>query len=200
MKTVGLLVYDQCELLDFAGPCQVFNSANRVLPDPPFEVRILGVQGGPVQTVGGIRIFPEISVYEAPHLDILLLPGGPGRRVQMNQEPLLAWIRERSLHTQWLLTVCTGSFILGRTGLLDGRHATTHHSAYDEFREAFPATRLVAGVKWVEDGPILSSGGISAGIDLCLHVLDLVLGPDAGASTARHMEYDFDPADGCLIP
>jgi transcriptional regulator GlxA family with amidase domain len=193
---VGILLFPDVEVLDFCGPYEVFSvtrlDESRRRKDPsPFEVLLVAEQEGPVTATGGLRVLPDHRLDTCPPLDILLVPGGWGTRKEIANEALLAWIAERGKHAATLTSVCTGAMLLGQAGLLDGRKATTHRQALDWMRTAFPSVSVQETEQVVEDGPILTSAGISAGIDLALRVVTRYCGEAVARATAKHMEYPF---------
>lgn len=193
---VGILLFPDVEVLDFCGPYEVFSVTRLDEPrrrdDPsPFEVLLVAEQEGPVKATGGLRVIPDHTLTTCPPLDILVVPGGWGTRAEIANERLLAWIAERGTQVETLASVCTGSMLLGQAGLLDGRRATTHWQALDWMRKAFPSVTVEEALHVVEDGHLLTSAGISAGIDLALRVVMRYCGEEAARATARHMEYPF---------
>jgi transcriptional regulator GlxA family with amidase domain len=199
-KQVGILVYEEVEVLDFCGPFEVFSltrlneETSREEPSP-FNVFLVAEATSPVVATGGMKVVPDHDLDTCPQLDILLIPGGLGFRHQMNNERLLKWISDRSKQVQTLASVCTGSFLLGQAGLLGGKRATTHWRLLDSMQELFPKTIVDKTVHFVEDGALFSSAGISAGIDMSLKVVTRYYGEAVARATARHMEYAFPETD-----
>jgi len=192
----GILIFPDVEVLDFCGPYEVFSLTRlheeRRREEPsPFEVLLIAEREGPVTATGGLRVLPDHRLTTCPPLDILVVPGGWGTRTEIDNERLLAWIAERSRQVKTLASVCTGSMLLGQAGLLDGRKATTHWQSLDRMRKAFPSVAVDDAQRVVEDGHILTSAGISAGIDLALAVVTRYCGKEVARATARHMEYPF---------
>jgi transcriptional regulator GlxA family with amidase domain len=195
-KRVGILVFPDVEVLDFCGPFEVFsvtrlNEELRREEPSPFEVLIVAEHPGPVVTTGGMKVTPDHTLDACPPLDILVVPGGWGTRAEVKNARLLAWIKERAAHVETLTSVCTGSMLLGQVGLLDGRHATTHWRSLPRMREAFPAVTVEDKLHVVEDGHVLTSAGISAGIDMALRVVARYHGETVARNTARNMEYRY---------
>ncbi len=147
--------------------------------------------GDPVIATGGMRVIPDYPLAQCPPLDILLVPGGWGTRKEIANERLLAWIAERGRQVETLASVCTGAMLLGRAGLLDGRRATTHWRSLEWMRESFPTVTVEDQLRVVEDGPLITSAGISAGIDLALRLVARYHGDRVARATARHIEYPF---------
>jgi transcriptional regulator GlxA family with amidase domain len=195
-KRVGILIFPDVEVLDFCGPFEVFSvtrldEARRREEPSPFEVRLVAERTEPVVATGGLRVIPDVTLETCPPLDILVVPGGWGTRTEIKNERLLGWIAERGRQVETLTSVCTGSMLLGQTGLLDGRRATTHWGALDWMRQSFPAVTVEEKLHVVEDGHVVTSAGISAGIDMALRVVTRYYGEPVGRVTARFMEYPF---------
>ncbi len=193
---VGIVLFPEVEVLDFCGPFEVFsvtrlNEARRRAEPSPFAVLLLAEHREPIVTTGGMRVQPDVTLADCPPLDILVVPGGWGTRAAMRHTHLIGWIQERSHQVALLTAVCTGALLLGSAGLLDARAATTHWAALDLLRETFPAVDVRADMHVVEDGHILTSAGISAGIDMALRVVARWYGEPVARATARYMEYPF---------
>jgi transcriptional regulator GlxA family with amidase domain len=195
-KRVGILIFPAVEVLDFCGPYEVFSVTRldedrRRVEASPFEVLLVAESADPVVATGGLRVIPDATLETCPPLDILVVPGGWGTRAEMSNHRLLTWVAERAKEVETLTSVCTGAMLLGRTGLLDGRRATTHWRSVDWMRQSFPTVTVEDKLHVVEDGDLLTSAGISAGIDMALRVVARYFGEAVGRATARHMEYPF---------
>jgi transcriptional regulator GlxA family with amidase domain len=195
-RTVGILIFDDVEVLDFCGPFEVFSLArqdeDRRREEPsPYEVVLIAEKGEVVVATGGLKVVPDHTPEDCPPLDVLVVPGGRGTRREMTNETLLAWIAERGRSVTTLASVCTGSLLLGRAGLLDGKRATTHWRVLEEMRAWFPAVTVIDDQHVVEDGNVITSAGISAGIDMALRVVAHQHGEAVARATARYMEYPF---------
>jgi transcriptional regulator GlxA family with amidase domain len=188
-RTVGILVFEDVEVLDVCGPYEVFSVAGRRHGLDPFDVRLLAKEAAPVSARNGFLMTPHAALRDAPALDLLLVPGGLGTRTVQHDTELVAAIRDRAATAELVLSVCTGALVLGRAGLLDGLEATTHHSAFDELREAAPLARLRPEARYTDNGRVLTSAGIAAGIDLALHVVERLLGRDVAEEASRYMEF-----------
>ena len=190
----GILIYDNVEALDFTGPFEVFSvvrhDAAPLITDP-CAVRILLVAETtePVTAMGGMRAVPDYDFATCPPLDVLIVPGGPGERKEPDTPATLEFIRARARETKITASVCTGAFLLGKAGLLDDRRATTHFMSIMRMREMFPGVEVLQEVRYVDEGGVITSAGISAGIDMTLHILKRLLGEDAARAAARVMEY-----------
>ena len=195
-KQVGIVLFENIEILDFCGPFEVFsatrlNEERRREEPSPFEVLLVAEKSDPVLTTGGMKVIPGYIFETCPKLDILVVPGGWGTRKELSNPTMLNWLRKRAGEVETLTAVCTGSMLLGFAGLLDGRHATTHWRSLDWMRESFPSVTVEYDKHVVEDGRILTSAGISAGIDMALKVVERYCGEDIARMTARHMEYPY---------
>lgn len=188
---VAIYVFPGVELLDYAGPFEVFSCANERMPEPRFEVFALSQRGGGVESVNGLVCVPAHSIASAPPADVLVLPGGDGTRAQLEIPEVMRWVAEQAQRAQKILTVCGGARFPAALGLLDGLAATTHHSVMPWMREHAPRCRLVEGVPFVDNGRIVTSAGISAGIDASLFVVGQLCGIEIARATAAHMEYDW---------
>jgi transcriptional regulator GlxA family with amidase domain len=195
-KRVGIVLFENIEVLDFCGPFEVFyatrlNEERRREEPSPFEVLLVTEKNNPVVTTGGMKVIPDHTFESCPKLDILVVPGGWGTRKEIKNPVMLDWLRIRASEVETLTSVCTGSMLLGFAGLLDGCHATTHWRSLDWMRESFPAVKVEYDKHVVEDGRILTSAGISAGIDMAFKVVARYYGEAIARATARHMEYPY---------
>jgi transcriptional regulator GlxA family with amidase domain len=193
---VGILVFPEVEVLDFCGPFEVFSvtrlDEDRRRQDPsPYEVLVIAELPGVVVATGGLKVVPDHRLEDCPPLDVLVVPGGWGTRREMNNARLIDWLGERAREVTTLTSVCTGSLLLGKAGLLDGKRATTHWRVLEEMRGWFPAVDVIDDRHVVEDGNVITSAGISAGIDMALRVVARHHGDAVARATARYMEYPF---------
>jgi transcriptional regulator GlxA family with amidase domain len=188
-RTVQILAFDGMEVLDYAGPYEVFNVAGELSAPRAFEVSSVGVTARPVGR-GGFAVVPDFTLEDAPAADILIIPGGRGTRSLMHDERVLAGVRERATDAALLLTVCTGALIAGSAGLLAGLEATTHHGAFDELAAASPTTTIVRGRRFVRSSDrIRTSAGVSAGTDLALAIVEELAGAELRAAAEAEMEW-----------
>jgi transcriptional regulator GlxA family with amidase domain len=190
MRTVGILIFPDVELLDFAGPHEAFSAAG-TYDEPLFDVFTVAERPGELLSRNGLRVVPDYTFEDVPKIDILVVPGGRGTRREIDNPRLIEWIRAVAGETQLTTSVCTGSFLVAKAGLLDGARATTHWGSIERMREMFPGTEVLEGVRWVDDDAIITSAGVSAGIDMSLHAIERLCGPEAAESSARLMEYDY---------
>ena len=192
-RNVAILLFNDVEVLDFAGPFEVFSTAGRYGDPPLFNVYTIAVQAGPVLAVGGLSINPQYTLETCPPPDILLIPGGQGTRPLLADTALLGWIYRQAGQVEHLLSVCTGALLLARAGLLDGMAVTTHHSALDLLSAETTDAEIVDNRRYVDNGKIATSAGISAGIDLALHMVAKLAGREVADAVAANMEYDWRP-------
>jgi transcriptional regulator GlxA family with amidase domain len=181
----AILIFDGLTALDAIGPYEVLRSV------PGWEVRFVGPVKGEVRTdSGALGLSADYSLEEAGEPDIVLVPGGKGNRALMKDERVLAWLRAVDERTKWTTSVCTGSLMLGAAGLLDGRRATGHWLYLEPLRElgADPV-----GGRFVEDGKIVTAAGVSAGIDMALHLVGREAGPEVAQAVQLGIEYDPQP-------
>jgi len=192
-RNLAILIFEGVEVLDFCGPFEVFSVANAFTDPPAFHVFTVAEKPGPVLTRGGLSVNPHHRLPDCPQPDLLLVPGGQGTRQEMNNAVLTDWIKARSQEAELVLSVCTGALLLAKAGLLDGLEATTHHGAIDLLREVAPKTTVHADRRFVDNGQVICSAGIAAGIDMSLHVVARLLGREVAEQTARQMEYPWQP-------
>lgn len=188
-----VLVYLQqgVEILDFAGPVEVFTYAG-------FDVHTVTTDGKSIISQGVVEVVPEYSIADAPQADIICFFGGNGIGASQN-EAVIKWLQQQEREADYVFSVCTGAFFLGEAGLLDGITATTFHDAIEELRSRYPNSTVLSDARWVDNGKVITTAGISAGIDGALHLVSKISGPDAATRTAYYMEYDkWEPGQGIV--
>ncbi|MFO7170835.1 MAG: DJ-1/PfpI family protein [Chloroflexota bacterium] len=192
-RSVAILIFDDVELLDFAGPFEVFSSARALTGERQrlMDVFTVAEHDRPVRTRNGLVVQPDYTLANCPPADILVVPGGAGARPLEERPEILGWIRERSAQAELTTSVCTGSFLLARAGLLSGRTATTHWESVPELRERYLDIEVLEDERYVDAGPVVTSAGVSAGIDMALHVVSRLYGPSVARATALGIEYDY---------
>lgn len=190
-RNVAILIFDEVEILDFCGPYEVFGVTGRRKDSGPFNVYTVAEQSRPIIARNQLSINPQYTIAQCPPPDILLVPGGYGTRQEMHNFVLIDWLKKCSFHSELLLSVCTGALLLAKAGLLENLAATTHHLAIDLLKEVAPNTEIRAGDRFVDNGKIILSAGISAGIDMSLYVVAKLLGKAEAIETAQYMEYDW---------
>jgi transcriptional regulator GlxA family with amidase domain len=188
-RTLAILIFDEVEVLDLCGPFEVFSVANRFIDPFAFNVLTVAEKAGPVVTRGGLSVNPHHRLADCPRPDVLLVPGGQGTRKEMHNPALIDWIRQASEKAELILSVCTGALLLAKAGLLDGLETTTHHEAINLLRQTAPDTIVHSDRRFVDNGRVICSAGIAAGIDMSLHVLGRLLSQEVAVQTAMHMEY-----------
>lgn len=191
-RNVAIVLFDHVEVLDFAGPFEVFNVAAR--DEPHFNVYTIAAQS-PITARGGLSINPHYELSDYPQPDVLVVPGGWGTRPLLEDVAFLDWLKAQTTSLEYLLSVCTGSLLLGKIGLLDGLSATTHHGAFAELRTHAPNTTVREDLRVVDNGKVVTSGGISAGIDMALYMVAKLVSADHAHATAAYMEYRWHPED-----
>jgi transcriptional regulator GlxA family with amidase domain len=197
VRTVGILIFPDVEILDFCGPFEVFASATYpAARNGGEEVRLFTVftvaeRPEVVRCRGGLLVQPNHTLDDHPPLDLVVIPGGYGTRREQTNPVVLDWIARRHREGALTTSVCTGAFLLGAAGLLAGRRATTHWATLDELRDQHAATTVLADARVVDEGEIVTSAGVSAGIDMALHVVRRLHGDEVARRTARDMEYDW---------
>jgi len=193
---VGILIFDDVEVLDFAGPFEVF-SRTRTVPGAesrrddaaaPFEVFTVARTPAPVTATGGLVVTPRHSFADAPPIDIVVVPGGFGTRPLLDDRETLDWIAARSREAQLTTSVCTGALLLAKSGVLAGRRATTHYLALDLLASLHDPARVEREQRVVDDG-VITSAGVAAGIDMAFHVVERLCGRAVAEETARYIEY-----------
>jgi transcriptional regulator GlxA family with amidase domain len=193
MGTIGILVFDGLEELDAVGPWEVLAAWTRQWPDDGWSVTTIAADGGLVRCAKGLVLQAEHSWADAPPLDVLIQPGGMGTRPQLVDETYLAWVRARRADTPLLASVCTGSLVYAAAGLLKGRPATTHWGSLDRLRELDPSIEVRPDDRYVDDGDMVTAAGVSAGIDMALHLVDRLAGTDRAREVRRYIQYDPAP-------
>ena len=198
MKSIAIVLFDHVEVLDFAGPFEVFSVTGHRGSGVPFNVFTVA-EKRTVTARNNLVIQPTYSFDQCPDADILLVPGGGGfhadgtpfgTRHEMDNPVILDWIRARQKGATLILSVCTGALILAKAGLLENKEATTHYLAIDLLKSISPGIKVSPEKRWVDNGQIILSAGVSAGIDMSLHVVERLQGAPVALETARYMQYD----------
>ncbi|REK06772.1 MAG: DJ-1/PfpI family protein [Planctomycetota bacterium] len=198
-RSVGILIFPDVEVLDFCGPFEVFSVCGHQVAPGSFEVFTVAQSREPLLARNGLEIVPRYALAEAPPIDLLLVPGGQGTRPLVNDAELLGWIRARAEKAELVLSVCTGALLLAKCGLLDGIAATTHHLALDLLRSLGPQTAVRDDQRVVDNGRVITSAGVAAGIDMSFHVLARLVSRETAEATARYIEYPW-PRDEARQP
>lgn len=185
---VGIVLFDGVQIIDFAGPYEVFGTAG-------FGVVTLSRDGKPVTTAMGLKVTPDASFANAPQFDVLLVPGGDVGEAERDPQ-VLSFVRQHATSSHHVLSVCTGAFILAGAGLLDGLQATTFTPRIDELARRYPSVNVIRDVRWADNGRIITSAGLSSGLDAALHLVARLRGSEQAQSVALHLEYDWKPEGG----
>jgi transcriptional regulator GlxA family with amidase domain len=187
---IGIYLFDGAEELDFAGPWEVFGVAKQVTSK--LDVLTIAERSDPIRSAKGMRVIPDATFDTAPALDVLLVPGGDGRRREVEKPNVIEWVKTTAARCQWVVSVCTGAFILHRAGLLQGKRVTTYWSKTDEL-EALGGVTVVRDARYVKDGNVVTAAGVSAGIDMSLWLVGALFDPTTARQVQKGMEYDPAP-------
>ena len=191
-RSFGLLVFDGAEELDFVGPWEVI-TASAMLREhgghAPDTAHLIAERTDPVTCGKGMRVLPDHTTADHPDLDVVLVPGGMGTRREVDNEGLLAWIRSVAAPAEWVTSVCTGSLLLVASGVARDRRVATHWGFEDTLAARGDCT-VIRDQRWVQDGNVVTSQGVSAGIDMALWLIGQIHGPDHAAATRRYIQYD----------
>ena len=198
---IGIVVFEQVDLLDLGGPYEVFLAASRLVErdggEAPFEVLTLGISGKAVSACGGLRLVPQATLADSGPLDVLVVPGAIRIDEVLADSQLVGAVGTAAERASVVASVCTGAFILGALGQLEGRPWTTHWEDVEDLAARLDGAGAgEAWVRWVDAGEVVSSGGLSSGIAMALHLVERFAGPDLALRTARQIEYEWDPEAG----
>lgn len=197
MKTIGIFIFNDAEELDFVGPYEVFTMINEVLnyQEKPDAVKVILISEDGEDITGrkGMRVGAHTSMSDISKVDIVLIPGGDGTRAQIKNEAVLNWVRAIAPECEWVTSVCTGSFVLAKAGLTKGKRISTYWGAFDEFKALGLEGELVPKVRYVRDGNVVTSAGVSAGIDMALWLTGQIFDPAFARAVQRAMQYDPAP-------
>ena len=195
-RNVGIYIYDEIEVLDLGGPFEVFSTASRMKArlnpgsSKPFEVFTIAETIRPIQARGGLMIQPAFDIESHPAIDVLIIPGGVVSE-ELERPAIIEWISRTAAKAELTASVCTGAFLLAKAGLLHGKPITTHWEDIAEFRAMFPGIIVRDDVRWVDAGEIITSAGISAGLDMSLHLVARLEDEELAIRTARQMDYQW---------
>jgi transcriptional regulator GlxA family with amidase domain len=186
---VGIYIYNQAEVLDFSGPFEVFSTASRICTTgEPFNVFLVSETGEPVNARGGYSVNPSYGFHNHPGIDVLIVAGGVHTE-EISNARVLGWIAEKAKTAKIVASVCTGAFLLAEARILTTQNVTTHWEDIPDLRASYPDLTVYESRRWVDEGSIVTSGGISAGIDMCLHLVSRLHGSELAEKTARQMEF-----------
>jgi transcriptional regulator GlxA family with amidase domain len=189
LRRIGILVFDDVEVLDFAGPFEVFAVTAELAGQQHFRTVLVGKEDRVFTAVNGLKVMPNETFADGHAYDLLVVPGGFGTRALVHDAEVMAWVSAQSASAEIVMSVCSGALVLATCGLLEGRRATTHHEVLHELAAIAPHTTVVRDQRYVDEGAVITCGGISAGIDGSLHVVRRLLGEAAAERTAAYMEY-----------
>jgi transcriptional regulator GlxA family with amidase domain len=193
VTTVGIFVFPGVEELDFVGPWEVLRAWERLFPDDGQHVVLIAREDGPVTCVLGLRLIPELTWATAPPLDVLVYPGGQGMVGQLGDETYRQWVRGLAAGGTVMTSVCTGALVYADAGLLDGRPATTHWASLDKLAALGHDVHVRPDDRFVDDGNVVTSAGVSAGIDMALHLVARLASPERARAVRRYIQYDPQP-------
>jgi len=189
-RNVAILIFPEVEVLDFAGPFEVFAVTGELNADT-FHTFTVAETPGSVRARNGLKLVPDFTLENAPAPQILIVPGGAGTRPLLKKPAVLEWVRQRARRAEIVASVCTGALVLAQAGLLHNLRATTHYENFADLAALAPNTEVVEDVRFTDNGQVLTAAGISAGIDLSLHIVSRLLGESIATKTARYMEYHW---------
>lgn len=195
-RHTAILLFPEVEVLDFAGPFEVFAVTDELSGHRLFHVYTVGLTPGPLRARNGLQVIADHGLADAPAPDILIVPGGAGTRPLLAQPALLDWVRQAAARTEITASVCTGSLVLAKAGLLDGLDVTTHYENLADLARLAPSCRVRGDRRFHDHGRIATAAGISAGIDLSLHLVARLHGVPVAEQTARYMEYHWRDVGG----
>ncbi|WP_341207002.1 DJ-1/PfpI family protein [uncultured Psychrosphaera sp.] len=197
---VGIYIYDDAEVLDFSGPFEVFSTANRLSnPLNIFNVFLVAENTGtssssnitlPIKARGGYNVLPHYDFTNHPNIDVLIVVGGVHTH-ELNKAAVINWVAQQDKSANVVASVCTGAFILAQAGVLNGLNVTTHWEDINDLQQAYPNLTVISGKRWVDEGKYITSGGISAGIDMSLHLVSKLVNIQLAENTAKQMEFDW---------
>ena len=190
-RHVAILLFDEVEVLDFAGPFEVFAVTDELSGGKLFNVCTVAESPGAVRARNGLKLLPDFTLESVPAPQVLIIPGGSGTRPLLRKPSVLEWIRQRAARAEHTVSVCTGALVLAKAGLLGGLRVTTHHENFAELAQLVPADLIEKSSRFTDNGRILTSAGIAAGIDLSLHLVAQLHGEAVALQTARYMEYHW---------
>jgi transcriptional regulator GlxA family with amidase domain len=188
-RTIGIVLFDDAEELDWAGPWEVLTSACK----DGDRVVTVAQAAGPVRCAKGLRVLPDHTFDDCPALDVVLVPGGMGTRVEMKNDAMTSFVAKQAAGAEWTTSVCTGSFVLFAAGLLEGKRATTHWAAIEELRKHAPGLELDPDARWVVDGNVVTAAGVSAGIDMALWLTGQLYDVEHARTVQHYIQYDPAP-------
>jgi len=189
MINIGVYLFNKVELLDFAGPYEVFTVSSELSGYKLLKTFTVSSDGKMITTVNGLKVQPDYSFQNHPPVDILVIPGGNGTKKEIKKQEVLDWVSKTIESAEIAFSVCSGARILGKLGLLANQEAVTHHEVFEDLKRISPDTRINPEKRFIDDGRIITSGGISAGIDVSLYIVERKFGKTVRDKTTVYMEY-----------
>ena len=185
---IGIYIYADAEVLDFSGPFEVFSTASRLSNNQAFKVFLVAESAEVVIARAGYKVLPDYSFTDKPEIDVLIVVGGDHSR-EILKPQVIDWIAAQAKKSRLVVSVCTGAFLLAKAGVITDHQVTTHWEDIQDLKQSFPDLDVVTGVRWVDQGSIVTSGGISAGIDMSLHLVSRLHSEALAVKTAKQMEF-----------
>ncbi len=198
-RNVGILLFKDVEVLEFSGPYEVFAVANRFSDSNLFNLLTISHSGEPLKANGGLQITPDYPMHDCPDLDVVIVPGGDGSNEIMQVEEALNWVVHQAQHAEKVMSVCSGALILAKGGLLDELESTTHSRRFRALEQMAPATTIIRDARFVDNGRMMTTAGVSSGIDGALHILYEIHGREICDKVARFMEHNWS-RKGAVTP
>lgn len=189
MKHIGIFLFDDMELMDFAGPYEVFTAVNEVREEMLCSVYTISESGTTIKTINGLQVLSDFSTDNCPQPDILIIPGGNGTRQLVNNFSVMQWIKKSAEKSEIVFSVCSGARLLAKAGLLNDLEFTTHHLVYDDVAKLAPSAKLQKEKRFTDNGNVMTAGGITAGIDLSLYIVEKLFGKPTASKVQVYMEY-----------
>jgi transcriptional regulator GlxA family with amidase domain len=188
---VGIYLYEKAEVLDFSGPFEVFTTASRVCQnEEPFKVFLIGESGETIAARAGYKAVPDYGFHNHPQIDVFIVVGGD-HTAEIHKPKVISWIHQQAQQASLVASVCTGAFLLAKAQVFEDQQVTTHWEDIADLRAQFPTLDVVEGVRWVDAGDVVTSAGISAGIDMSLHLVSRLHSQALAEKTARQMDFDW---------
>jgi transcriptional regulator GlxA family with amidase domain len=188
---IGIYIYDEAEVLDFAGPFEVFSVASRFLEDSKkFNVFLISEEDKVVIARGGFNVNPNCHFSNCPKIDVLIIVGGVHTK-ELEKRNVIDWIYKTSKNASLVASVCTGAFLLAEANIITNHQVTTHWEDINDLQNNYPNLKVLSNKRWIDEGNIVTSGGISAGIDMSLHLVSKLYDEELANKTAKQMEFDW---------
>ena len=193
-RNVGILIFDDAEVLDFAGPFEVFSVTAQLNSDAYFNVFTISKSKLPIRALNGLKVIPDFSFVDHPEIDLLIISGGQGTKVVLHDDAVLQWVETTSSNAELTLSICSGARLLAKLGMLNNKPFCTHHEVYDHIAQLAPSSIPQKNQRFITTSEkLFTSGGISAGIDLSFYIIEKLVGKEIATKTAFYMEYTAIP-------